>query len=308
VNRRTIVSFASAGFFCLGLLSFGCSSDSSSSPPADAGKKDTGAGTGGKGGGAGGSSDTGGATGTGGNAGSSGKGGATSAGGSSGTGGSNATGGSAGAAGAGSGGTAGAIGGAAGGGSGGGVDSGAGGSTGGTGGTTVVDGGHLDGSGDDAIDAPMPPPDGSLDADASSPDVIGPVILDGALDQGSVDVEAVDTTVVRLDAELDTEKLDVVVDVTHLADAADVSAAACLQQIVSNGYAAGSASCADCKETNGALASLTTQCRGMVDCLVAAACVDQNGSCWLTCRNAVSGDQPATAACVSNMMTAASCP
>jgi hypothetical protein len=76
----------------------------------------------------------------------------------------------------------------------------------GTGGSTgVVDAGKLADSGSttDAKDAPFQGNEtGTIDGSK-------PVLLDsGLLDQGSPDVEAIDTMVVHLDAEIDAERLD----------------------------------------------------------------------------------------------------
>jgi hypothetical protein len=51
--------------------------------------------------------------------------------------------------------------------------------------------------------------DGSVSQEAGSSDGGTVVLLDSGLDQGSLDVEEIDTTVVRLDAEVDVELLDV---------------------------------------------------------------------------------------------------
>jgi hypothetical protein len=76
----------------------------------------------------------------------------------------------------------------------------------GTGGSTgVVDGGKaVDGQGtSDAQDAPF------QGSETGTIDGSKPVLLDsGSLDQGSPDVEAIDTMVVHLDAEIDAERLD----------------------------------------------------------------------------------------------------
>lgn len=204
MNRGRIVSLALGAIFCAGFVVTGCSSDSSS--PTDAGKKDTGSGTGGKGGsaGSGGSSAVGGSGGRGGSGGNAG-----------GSGGSSATGGSAGSIG-GAGGSAGATAGATAGGS-----TGTGGSTGGAGGTTgPIDGGPRDADSSDAIDAPLPGNDAADSGETgSSADGGVPVLLDSgsldgvSLDAVSLDTQAIDSTPVRLDADedamLDTAALDV---------------------------------------------------------------------------------------------------
>lgn len=212
MNRASILSFGFGAVFCASLFSFGCSSDGDSNPTVDAGKKDTGSGTGGKGGsgGAGGSGGSSATVGSGG----SGSGGAAGSGGSGGSGGSSASGGAAGTTVGGAGGGGVSTGGAAGGSTG---TGGSAGGTGGTGGTRPVDGGSLDATGSDAEDAPLP---GSDSADThevgSSNDGGAPVLLDGAaLDTGALDVNASDTTIVSLDAEghdvgvLDAIALDV---------------------------------------------------------------------------------------------------
>ena len=215
VKQGTIVSFGLSAIFCVSLFTAACSSDSGSGSKADAGKRDTGSGTGGKGGsagsggsggsgGGGGSTSSGGSGGSSASGGSSGSGGAIAAGGSSGSGGSSAVGGSAGSGGrGGAGGTAGAGG------------QGTGGSTVDGGSTNPTDGGTIDATGSDAIDAPWVDNDGPIDSPVS--DEVGtadggsPVQLDVlSLDRGSLDVEGIDTVAVHLDAEMDVESLDVV--------------------------------------------------------------------------------------------------
>jgi hypothetical protein len=187
--QARILSFGLSAVFCMSLFTLACSSDSSS-PSVDAGKQDSGSGSGGKGGssgaggssGSGGSSAKGGSTGSGGSSAKGGSGGSAGSGGSTGSGGSAATGGSAGKGGS----------------------SGTGGSTGGNSGKVTDGGGSTD-----AEDAPLQGNDGSGGNEAGTIDGGSPVLLDsGSLDQGSLDVESIDTMVVHLDAEMDVERLD----------------------------------------------------------------------------------------------------
>ena len=299
----------------ISLLTFGCSSDNSGpATKADAGKKDTGAN-----GGAGGSGGSSARGGSGGSGGSSASGGAGGSGG--GSGGSSASGGSGGSAGSGgtsaSGGSAGSsnAGGSAGGsgGSGGAAGSGGGSGTGGIGGTggTNADagnvqfdgGGNLDTGFSDALDAPLLGDDGAASETGTSDDGGAPI----RLDTGTQDSEAIDTTVVFLDAEADTSVADVAAD-----SAADIApdtadAGTCLQQIISNGYAFLPANpCSQCQDTTQpSHPDLHSQCQDMIDCLVAASCQSSSNNCWLTCRNSVSGNQIATETCVAALVTAA---
>ena len=200
VKKSTILGLGFCAILSFSLLAAGCSSDDTPATKADAGKKDSG-----RGGstGSGGSSAKGGSSGSGG---SSAKGGSSGSGGSSASGGSNGSGGSGGSGGASSSGGAG--------------DAGGSGGTGGLGGTggEVQDGG---GGASDAIDAPLSGDDGPATETGEGDDGGVPAIVDsgeidgGGLDSESVDSESLDTTVVLLDAELDTQTMDMSVDIAE---------------------------------------------------------------------------------------------
>lgn len=319
MKRGRILSFGMSAIFCASLFAFGCSSDETSTPTkADAGKKDTGGGTGGTGG-SGGSGGTGGSAGSGGSSAKGGSGGSSAggSGGSAGSGGSSAKGGSGGSAGAGGSGPGGSGGSTVGGAGGGGATGGStslDGSAGGTGGTTNLDGGSLDATGSDAIDAPLPGPDApdiTVEVGSNDDGAAPPRMDSGALDTASLDVNAIDTTVVLLDAQaadvesLDVEKLDLGAD---LADAShDIAAGNCLQQIIAGGYTAtADKKCSLCQNSQPTHDSLETQCRTMVDCLNTASCPSETSpnNCWVNCRNQVSSNQIDTETCVLAMVTA----
>ncbi len=315
VKRRSLYrsSLGLGLILSMAFFTFGCSSSGGSLPNLDAGK-DTRSGTGGN-------SGTGGSSGTG---------GAISAGGSAVSGGSHATGGS-----SASGGTTGSGGltavGGSGGGSGGSTNvdgGGSGGSTnvdgGGSGGSTNVDGGSSGGSSDggasDAEDAPLQEGDVPAVSDDGVPGSDGgPTLVDlGVTDAEMVDAGGVDVgEIVLLDAAEDaSESFDSPAAVADTAEAVDVVSVdagplACLNQIISNGYAVTAAptpACSSCLDpSNQDL--LETQCKGMIDCLLAASCPtsDSHNNCWLTCRNGVSGNQVATETCVSALTTSAGC-
>ena len=292
----------------IAFLTLGCSSDNSgSTTKADAGKKDTGAsgGSGGSGGGSGGSSARGG---SGGSGGSSARGGASGSGGGSGgsssSGGSSASGGSGGGGGASASGGAGGLGGSSGSGGAAGGSGGTGGTGGDAGNVPVDGGGSIDAELIDALDAPLLSNDGAISETGASNDGGVPILLDtGAQDSEGVDSKAIDTTVVFLDAEAETAVADAAADMAP--DTAD--AGTCLQQIISNGYAFLPANpCGQCQDTTQpSHPDLHTQCQGMIDCLEAASCQNSLNNCWLTCRNAVSGNQIATETCVTALVTAA---
>jgi hypothetical protein len=283
--RRTLLG----AVLTIGLLTLGCSSnDSSPTTKADAGKKDTGANGGA--GGSGGSSARGGSGGSGGsstNGGASGSGGSGDSGGSGGSGGSSATGGSGGGGGTSAAGGAGGLGGSSG--SGGGTGGG-GGSIGGTGGhdagnTQIDGGGSLDAEASDALDAPILSNDGAASETGASNDGAVLIQLDtGTQDSEGVDSQAIDTTVVFLDAEAETSLVDAAADSAAL----PLDAGNCVQQIVSNGYStAGASACSDCKENGSDLGS---QCTAMIDCVVTHWPDCSSGSCHLDCLHNVSGD------------------
>jgi hypothetical protein len=190
--------------------------------------------------------------------------------------------------------------------------SGAGGAAGGSSGTGGGDAGNVpvDGGGSidaeliDALDAPLLSNDGAASEAGASNDGGLPILLDtGAQDSEGVDSEAIDTTVVFLDAEAETAVADAAADFAP--DTAD--AGTCLQQIISNGYAFLPANpCGQCQDTTQpSHPDLHTQCQGMIDCLEAASCQSSSNNCWLTCRNTVSGNQIATETCVAALVTAA---
>jgi hypothetical protein len=168
-----------------------------------------------------------------------------------------------------------------------------------------VDGGNVDAESSDALDAPLLSSDVAASETGVSDDVGAPIVLDS----GAQDSEAIDTTVVFLDAEVDTSVPDVAAD--SAADIAPntVDAGTCLQQIVSNGYAFLPAHpCSECQDpTQPSNPDLHTQCQAMIDCLEAASCQTSSEGCWLACRNSVSGNQIATETCVAALVTAA-CP
>lgn len=285
--RKGFLSFVLGVVLSVGSLTSGCSSDETV-----INKKDSGAG--GKGG-SGGSS--------------SGAGGSKASGGSTGSGGSTAKGGAGGSSTVGSGGS-----GVGGGGGNGGTLADAG----GTGGKTTADGGSVDLrkadaiASDDAVDAPLPGDDGGTQVDSPQEDVATVVFLDGgAVDSEGIDAAAVDVIGIALDAVVDSG-----VDLSE--DLAPDAAAdrpgdgpSCLEELVAGGYASGTAQpCSACQDTTGSPpSSLETQCKGMIDCLQAAACTAQTApnNCWINCRNGVSGNQPATEACVAPLVAAA-CP
>ena len=281
------------------LLSFGlvgaaCSSSSSSNNNPDAAiKKDSGSGSGGHA--SGGSSGSGGS-------GGSGSGGSASGGssGSGGSGGSSSSGGSSGSGGSGSGGSGG--GGATGSGANGGTanDGGSGGSVGSN------DGGQApDRGGDDAIDAPLTGPDGSVSMDTATSSMDGGSAVQ--LDTGALDTQAVDTMVVLLDAEIDTTPMDVAAldapaDAAGLDMAADMAdaAASCVAQIVANGYAyTGVAACSACSENGN---SVEQKCKDMIDCV--STNYPCSGNCHSTCLNSAQGDGVVDT-CVTNLVTTA---
>lgn len=192
----------------------------------------------------------------------------------------------------------------------GGGSGGGGGSSGGTGGrdagnAPVDGGGSVDAEASDALDAPLLNNDGpaSDETGASSDGVVLIQIDTGAQDSEGVDSAAIDTTVVFFDAEAETS----MVDAAAPDMAAAVDAGTCLQQIVSNGYAFLPADpCSQCQDpTQPSHPDLHTQCQAMIDCLEAASCQSSSDSCWLACRNSVSGNQIATETCVVALVTAA---
>jgi hypothetical protein len=268
----------------IGLLTLGCSSDNSPTTKADAGKKDTGAGggSGGKGG-SGGSSARGGSSGSGG---SSASGGSSGSGGSGGGGGSSASGGSGG---------TGASGGAGGSSNAGG--SGGSGGSGGTGGTNVDDAGSAQadvGGGDekasDAQDAPLLGDDGAAAEAGASDDGGAPLLDTGAQDTQGLDSEAIDTTMVFLDAQVDTSSADVEPDTAPDLAADKADAGNCIQQIVSNGYSFGGAQpCSACK-ANSSDTTSPGECTAMIDCVEADWPACSSGACHLDCLHSVSGD------------------
>jgi hypothetical protein len=315
VKRGSLFSLGFGVLFSVGLSGYGCSSNSGSTPTVDAGKKETGGGTGGTTG-SGGSSGTGDASSTGG---SSASGGSSATGGSSVTGGVTSAGGAVGGSGSGGGSTG------SGGSSQAGGSSGGGGSP-GTGGSGPVDGGGLDsgsggssdGGASDAVDAPLPEDDVPVATDDGGASTDGsPHLVDtGATDVEIVDATRVDVGVILVDAAEDaSEPVDspAVVDTAEGVDVASIDAGplACLNEIISNGYASTGASpapCSACLDPSDQ-SHLDTQCKGMIDCLLATSCPtsDSHGNCWLACRNAVAGNQIATESCVSALTTAAGC-
>ena len=307
VNRGTVLRVGFSVILSISYFTLGCSSDSSSPAKTDGGKKD-----GGKGG-SGGSSSNGGSSGSGGssaNGGTSGSGGSSARGGSSGSGGSSNSGGSS--ASGGSGGSGGAGGSSASGGSSGSGGSSKSGGSSGTGGTGGVGtgGAQLDGGGSgdaqtsDAQDAPLPGDDGAPSEAGASNDA--PVLLDtAAQDSERIDIATIDTTVVMLDAELDTTVLDAPAKDLGLDSSAD--AGTCLQQIISNGFAFPPAdACSLCRDnTQSPPTDIHTQCEAMITCLNAAACQSSSNNCWSICQNTLTGNQPAAAACAAVLVTAA---
>jgi len=274
VRKHSVLCVGLGAFLSFGLLGVGCSSNNNSTP--DAGKKDGSAGSGGKGGsggsvGVGGSASGGSAAG-----GSIGSGGAIGAGGSA-SGGSSA-GGSSGPLAGGSSGTGGAVTGGS---------SGTGGSA--TGGSSGTGGsGGLDGGSSDALDAPM-----GIDVaiDSASVDT-GTVSLDvGALDMGE-DAPEVDMAV----------SLDTGIDMTALDVGGMDASANCIQRIVDNGYAAGTAApCSACHDNS---VNLTTICQNAVNCLITTPCASNDNNCRTTCLNNV-GASSVAATCVNDLVTAA---
>ena len=302
VNRGTVLRVGFGVILSISYFTLGCSSDSSSPAKTDGGKKDGGkGGSGGSSSGSGGSSANGGTSGSGG---SSARGGSSGSGGSSNSGGSSASGGSGGSAGAGgssaSGGSSGSGGSSKSGGS-----SGSGGAGGvGTGGAQLDGGGSGDVQTSDAQDAPLPGDDGAASEAGASNDA--PVLLDtAAQDSERIDSATIDTTVVILDAELDTKVLDAPAQDLGLDSSAD--AGTCLHQIVGNGYAfTPAAPCSQCQDiTQNPPTDLHTQCQGMVDCMEAASCENPADNCFVICRNTVGGNQVATGNCVAALVAAA---
>ncbi len=291
-------------FFSISLLTLGCSSGSSPTSKADAGKRDTG-------GGSGGSSAKGGSSGSGG---SSAKGGTSGSGGSSASGGLSGSGGSGGFGGASAGGSggsssAGGTGGTAGTGGVGGTGGSGGSSTAGAGGTLSDGGGGEAAS--DAKDAPLLGEDGAA-TEAGSEDGGAPILIDsGAQDTQGLDSEAIDTTVVFLDAEIDTSSVDAPTapdlgpDSTPdvAADVADSAPVSCIQQIIDAGYSSGSSDpCSSCHDNT---VSLSTECQTMITCLLTSGpsstpCTG-SGSCHTSCLNTVGGSGVLDT-CVTNLV------
>lgn len=98
-----------------------------------------------------------------------------------------------------------------------------------------------------------------------------------------------------------TERSDALIVARDTALSTPDAAGSCINDVVANGYACGSAtSCAGCVDINGA--SKTAGCTKAIDCLAkAGASCDSN--CQLNCLNQA-GDQPAQA-CVTALQKAA---
>jgi len=307
VKRGTVLRVGFSVILSISYFTLGCSSDNSSGPTVDAGKKD-----GGKGG-SGGSSSNGGSSGSGGSSakgGSSGSGGSSASGGSSGSGGSSNAGGS-----SASGGTSGSAGSSASGGSSGSGGSSKSGGAGGSGGTGGVDGGgvQLDGGRNadaetsDAQDAPLLGEDGAASEAGASHDGGTTVLLDtSAQDSERLDSEAIDIVAIHLDAELDTSVVDAPADSAAVLDSTLADAGTCLEQIISSGYAVSTLNaCSQCKDTIQPTIDLHTQCQDMVNCMEAASCENPADNCFFTCRNAVTLSQVDTGNCVAALVSAA---
>jgi hypothetical protein len=311
VRKSAVLCLGFSAILSFSLFTLGCSSDNAPAAKTDAGKRDTGSGSGGSGG-SGGSSATGGSNGSGGasaSGGSSGTGGSGGSGGSSASGGASGSGGSSASGGSGGSGNAGGSGGSGGSGGGGTAGSGGSGGTGGAGGTSTddagsaqVDGGEsVDTLTSDAEDAPILGNDDATSETGASDDGGTPPVLDtGSQDTENLDSQAIDTTMVFLDAEIDTA----VVDSALAVDTADGAAVACIQQIVNAGYSSGViAPCSSCHDNS---IILTTQCENMITCLLTSGPLSGpctgSGSCHTNCLNGVGGSAVVDT-CVTNLVS-----